>query len=296
MIRWLLVAAIAVAGLFWLLLQPSGRLVHVGNFGDNPTSLDMHVYVPRQVSPHPAVVLALHWCTGSGPAFHSGTGFARLADQRGFIVIYPSATRASRCWDVHSPAALTHGGGSDPQGLLSMIRYAVERYGADNRRVFVTGHSSGAMMTQLLLGVYPEVFHAGAAFAGAPVGCFAGENEWNDDCALGRITKSADEWSDIVRRAYPSFSGTRPAVQIWHGTADDALSFHNFGEATKQWTSLLQVSANPASVEQGTPANGWTRSRYVSASGEVRLETLRGEGQPHNFRIAADEATRFFGL
>ncbi|MEV3979265.1 hypothetical protein [Nonomuraea sp. NPDC049758] len=31
----------------------------------------------------------MHYCTGSGPAFHSGTKFAALADRHKFIVIHP---------------------------------------------------------------------------------------------------------------------------------------------------------------------------------------------------------------
>ena len=40
-------------------------------------------------------------------------------------------------------------------------------------RVYVTGASSGGMMTNVLLGDYPDVFKAGAAFMGVPFGCFA---------------------------------------------------------------------------------------------------------------------------
>lgn len=72
----------------------STSLVQVANFGTNPTNLQMYLYVPSNVKPHPAILLALHYCTGSGPAFFSGTEFANLADQYGFIVIYPSVTRS----------------------------------------------------------------------------------------------------------------------------------------------------------------------------------------------------------
>ena len=44
----------------------------------------------------PAILVAVHYCSGSGPAFYSGTEFASLADRYGFIVIYPSATRSGQ--------------------------------------------------------------------------------------------------------------------------------------------------------------------------------------------------------
>jgi acetylxylan esterase len=287
---------VAAGAALWRQKRPAGELLQVTAFGDNPTGLAMHLYVPPRVSPQPAILLALHYCTGTGPAFFAGTGYARQADQSGFIVIYPSATRDGHCWDVHSTSALTHGGGSDPRGLLSMIDYVVERHHGDRGRVFVTGHSSGGMMTQLLLGAYPDVFHGGAAFAGVPFGCFAGPGEWSDECSLGRITKSAAQWGDLVRNAYPGFAGARPPLQLWHGTEDEALSFHNFGEATKQWIDVLDLGAMPASVEQGVPGRQWTRSRYTDAGGKVRLETYRGEGVAHDFTNPAAEVIRFFGL
>jgi acetylxylan esterase len=291
-----IIALATGAGLWWWLSAPAGKLLQVADFGENPTRLEMHLYVPPRTEPVPAVLLALHWCQGSGPDFHANTGYARLADQYGFIVIYPSVTRTSRCWDVHSAAALTHGGGSDPLGLLSMIHYVARTFRADRARVYVTGHSSGGMMTQLLLGAYPDVFRAGAAFAGVPFGCFAGPAEWNPECALGRVTRQPQEWGELVRRAYPTFAGTRPALQLWHGTADESLSFNNFGESIKQWSNVLQTSTTPASTDGGIPDKPWTRLRYTDSSGELRLEAFRGNGVPHNFNMPAETVIDFFGL
>ena len=70
----------------------------------------------------------MHYCTGSGPAFYSGTQFASLADRYGFIVVYPSVTRSGKCFDVSSPQALRRDGGSDPVGIMSMVDYVQQRY------------------------------------------------------------------------------------------------------------------------------------------------------------------------
>jgi poly(hydroxyalkanoate) depolymerase family esterase len=256
----------------------------------------MYLYVPPRVLPHPEVLLALHWCQGTGPQFHEATDYARLADDLGFIVIFPSATRAGHCWDVHSTAALTHGGGSDPQGLLSMIGYVIEHYHANREMVFVTGHSSGGMMTQVLLGAYPDVFRAGASSAGVPFGCFAGTAERSEECANGKMAKSPEEWAGLVRSAWPGFNGPRPRLQLWHGTADDMLAFHNFGESIKQWTRVLETGDAPVSIDHDTPSRNWERQRFASAAGEVRLEAFSGAGMPHNFRTPEREVIRFFGL
>lgn len=44
----------------------------------------MCVYVPRNVSPHPAVVVAAHQCGGSASAMYSGTEGPSPADRHGF--------------------------------------------------------------------------------------------------------------------------------------------------------------------------------------------------------------------
>ena len=72
---------------------------------------------------------------------------AQLAEQYGFIVIYPSSPYSGTCWDVSSHAALTHNGGGDSNSIANMVTWTISEYGADTSKVFVTGSSSGAMMT-----------------------------------------------------------------------------------------------------------------------------------------------------
>src|SRR5262245_2639297 len=187
----------------------AASLVEVTNFGTNPTGLRMHLYVPDRVQARPPILVAVHYCTGSGPAFFSGTEFARLADQYGFIVIYPSATRSGSCFDVSTQGALTHNGNSDPVGIVSMVRYVLANRNADPNRVYVTGASSGAMMTNVLLGDYPDVFKAGSAYMGVPFACFATTDGsmWNSACANGQISRTPAEWGNLVRGAFPGFTG-----------------------------------------------------------------------------------------
>lgn len=166
-----------------------------------------------------------------------------------------------------------------------MVAYAITRYGADASRVFATGHSSGGMMTNVMLGAYPDVFKAGAAFAGVPFACFAGPNAWNTACATGQITKTPAQWGDLVRNAYPGYTGARPKMQLWHGTNDDTLSFNNFAEAIKQWTNVAGVSQTATSTENNPfGQSGWVRTRYGT-----QVEAIREQGQPHNLQILADQ-------
>ncbi|WP_155057983.1 extracellular catalytic domain type 1 short-chain-length polyhydroxyalkanoate depolymerase [Streptomyces blattellae] len=276
---------------------PTAALTEVTGFGTNPSNLQMYLYVPDSVTANPAVLVAVHYCTGSGPAMYSGTEYASLADRYGFIVVYPSVTRASKCFDVSSPQALRRGGGSDPVGIKSMVDWTVRTYSADTGRIFVTGLSSGAMMTNVLLGNYPDVFAAGAAFAGVPFGCFATTDgsEWNSACAQGTVTRTPQQWGDLVRNSYPGYTGPRPRMQIWHGTQDDTLRYPNFGEQIKQWTNVHGVSQTPAATD--SPQSGWTRTRYGGTGDRAPVEAISIE-TGHNvyaWGMGARVLT-FFGL
>jgi poly(hydroxyalkanoate) depolymerase family esterase len=254
--------------------------------------------VPDTVRPRPAVLVAVHYCTGSGPAFHAGTEFASLADRYGFIVIYPSATRSGNCFDVSSPQALRRDGGSDPVGIRSMIGYVQQRHGADPGRTYVTGASSGAMMTNVLLGNYPDLFRAGAAFMGVPHSCFATTDGsgWNSACANGTVDRTPREWGDLVRAAHPGHTGPRPRMQIWHGTEDGTLRYPNFTEQIDQWTDVHGVSRTPAATDR--PVTDWTRTRYGGTGSQAPVEAISLQGVGHTLPSGgmAARVITFFGL
>jgi poly(hydroxyalkanoate) depolymerase family esterase len=279
---------------------PQETLQEITSFGPNPTSLRMFLYVPQHVRPHPAIIVAMHYCGGSGPAFFSGTEFASLADKYGFIVIYPSVTRTSpiACFDVSTPGALRHDGDSDPVGIVSMVRWAQRDLHASRSQVFATGISSGAMMTDVLLGDYPNVFAAGSIMSGVPFGCFAAPASvlWNTACATGTVIKTPQQWGDMVRGADPGYRGPRPRVQIWHGTADAILFYPNFGQEVGQWTNVLH--ARLAYVNQPQPT--WTHSVYVNRKGQVEVDAYSVQGETHNLGFDypdwAQIAIQFFGL
>ncbi|MEU4158188.1 PHB depolymerase family esterase [Actinoplanes sp. NPDC026670] len=293
-----LAMAVATAVAAVALPQPASAaaLTEVTGFGTNPSNLRMYLYVPDNLAPRPGLLVAVHYCTGTGPAFYSGSQFAALADRYGYIVIYPSVTRSSQCFDVASPQALVRDGGSDPVGIKSMIDYVRARYPVDADRIVATGVSSGAMMTNVLLGLYPDVFSAGSAFAGVPFACFATTNgsEWNSDCANGLVTKTPQQWGDLVRNAYPGYSGRRPRMQTWHGTNDEILRYPNFGEQIDQWTNVHGLSQTPSYTD--TPQSGYTRTRYGGTGDTAPVEAISMNGVSHNLPVDAAAAVHFLGL
>jgi acetylxylan esterase len=276
--------------------QLSSTLTQVVNFGPNPRNVSMYIYVPVNLPSKPPILVVPHWCHGTAQDAFNGRPYASLGDQHGFISIYPdSPNKADQCWDVSSNASLTHNGGGDALGIVSMVRWTLEKYGADKDRVFVTGTSSGAMMTQVLVGSYPDVFAAGSAWAGVPFGCFSGNGYgvWSDACATGKIIKSGPEWREIVEKAYPGYKGFRPKLQVLHGTVDTVLYPQNLKEEIKQWTSVFGVSETPTEITEDTPLKGWTKQRFGSPAS---FEAYEAAGVDHNIPTQVEVVLDFFDL
>lgn len=75
-----------------------------------------------------------------------------------------------------------------------MITYSIANYGVDASKVFVTGTSSGAMMTNVMAGSYPNLMQATSIYSGVPFACFAGANSWNSACANGQVSMTPQAW------------------------------------------------------------------------------------------------------
>ena len=126
-----------------------GQLQQMSSFGANPNNVGVYYYRPPNVQANPALIVAIHYCTGSAQAYFQNTPYANLADQRGFMVIYPDAPRSGKCFDVHSAETLKHDGGGDSLGIANAVRYAIRTWNVDPNRVFVTGTSSGGLYDTL---------------------------------------------------------------------------------------------------------------------------------------------------
>jgi poly(hydroxyalkanoate) depolymerase family esterase len=301
---------ISLALLLTCLAAPAARAGTTSpltNFGSNPKNLPMYLYTPTNVGTKPPILVHLHAChaTNGGQSMcSSGNAFAQQADKYGFYMVCPSAVSTDQCWDVHSTADLTHGGtGSDVEGIMSAVNYVIANKNGDGNRVYAAGYSSGGMMTNVLLGSYPDVFKAGAAFAGVPFGCFAQGSVdslgWSSTCANGKVTMTAAQWGDLVRAAYPGFTGTRPRIQLWHGSVDTTVNPANFTNEIAQWTNVLGVSGTPTTTENNVPQSGWIRTRYTDGAGVVQVEAIQETGKGHGDLVVdpmAAEAIRFLGL
>ena len=277
-------------GLFTPLPTKAASLQLVPNLGASgvPTNLSMYIYVPDRVATNPPILVLLHyWGGGASGVFAEavGGGIVAAADQNGFIMVVP---QRADCWDAGSAQSLTHDGGGDSQGIAQMVKYVITNYHANSNRVYVTGTSCGAMMTETMLAVYPDIFKAGAAFSGQAVG-----GAWTP------VTHTAQQWGNIVRAAYPGYSGPRPRVQLWHGTADGIINYSNQPEAILQWTDVLGLSASPTLSTTVTLYNHqWLRQIWLDSLGATALDAWSEYNGPHgtDANLNALNVIPFMGL
>ncbi|KAK0753769.1 Alpha/Beta hydrolase protein [Schizothecium vesticola] len=277
-------------------LALAAKLEKVADFGANPTKINMYIHVPDKLATKPAIVVAMHPCGGSGTSFYSSTRLPSYADSNGFILIYPDTPNMSRCWDVQNAATLTHNGGGDASAIVSMVKYTLNKYSGDAERVYIMGSSSGAMMTNALAGSYPDVFEAGAAFSGIAFGCASGQGQAtpmaaNQTCAQGNIRRSPKEWGDLVRNAYPGYTGKRPRLQIYHGLADTLVRPACAMQALQQWSNVfgLDWSKNVT----GVPSSAYTQVVYGDGT---KLEGFFGQGVGHTAPVNEQLMLKFFGI
>ena len=177
-----------------------------------------------------------------------------------------------------------------------MVYYTLFTYKGDANRVFVMGGSSGAMMTNVLAGSYPDVFEAGAAFSGTPHACSAGSPSAtpmspNQTCAQGQLNHTAAEWGDFVRNSYPGYRGRRPRMQIFHGLADGLVRPACAEQALIQWSNVLDVSWTKN--VSGVPSAEYTQEIYGDGD---KLQGFFGKGVGHIAPVNEPLMLKFFGL
>jgi hypothetical protein len=187
-----------------------------------------------------------------------------------------------------------------------MVKYYISKYGGDADRVYVAGDSSGGIMTEALLGVYPDIFMAGVSIMGVPCGCW-GQSDYNDttgtgstaqwcgSCAGGTVTMTGQAWGDLVRSYFPGYTGHRPRLQHWHGATDTTLNFKNVAEDIKEWTNLLGLSETPTGTDQNTPKSGTTHQYWKNSCYTV-YETFVLANTAHAVSLDGATLAAYFGI
>ncbi|KAH8669164.1 PHB depolymerase family esterase [Xylariales sp. PMI_506] len=258
--------------------------------------IEMQVYLPEKLATSPAAVFALHGCMATGEQYYAQANYSTWAEEQGFLVVYPTSYNDSNCWDVSSTKSLTHDGGSQSAGLAEMAAYLIKQYNVDKGKIYITGSSSGCMMTNIMMAVYPNVFQAGSCYSGVAAGCFAGSPgnspfDSNHTCANGDVRKTGAEWAVQVHGMWPGYNGTYPRMQVWHGTADNLVFYENLLQELAEWSTLLDVEWT--SNATNSPQAKYTKMIYGDGT---RLIGYSAVGVGHTVPVHPELDMQWFNL
>lgn len=123
---------------------------------------DFYVYVPQAVASgrvqNVPVVFAFHGGGGSGEEFAARSGWDKVAEERNFIVVFPTGSRSN----TKFKASTTWGTGDLP--FFGVMRqYMLENYPVDQSKIYVSGQSMGCVMSNIIALTHPELIAACAA-------------------------------------------------------------------------------------------------------------------------------------
>jgi poly(hydroxyalkanoate) depolymerase family esterase len=247
-------------------------------FGSNPGNLGARIFVPDRVASHPALVVVLHGCTQTAAGYDSGAGWSSLAEEFGFVLLFPEQRRANNpnlCFNWFSPGDIRRDQG-EALSIRQMIATVVAEHGVDPERIFITGLSAGGAMTSVMLATYPEVFAGGAIIAGLPYGSATGVPQALDRMR-GQAMPEADALAVLVRGA-SQHAGRWPTVSVWHGGSDTTVDASNAEAIVAQWRALHGVGVAPDAVDA---VDGYPHEIWRDGSGRVVIETYKIMGMGH---------------
>lgn len=140
-------------------------------------------------------------------------------------------------------------------------------------------------MAAVELAAYPDVFAAGGINAGVAYQC-AQQSGGALGCQKGNVDLTAAQWGDLVRSAYPGYSGPRPRVSIWQGDSDSTVNVRNMTELMEQWTNVNGVDQVADLTET---VRTHAHNVYRNAAGTAVVETYKLTGGVH--AVSVDPGT-----
>jgi polyhydroxybutyrate depolymerase len=215
---------------------PAGDYVgHLDSREEDLRRRSYRIHLPAgRAQPSPMVVV-LHGAFSTARGIEKRSGFSRLADEEGFVVVYPNGygfLGLLRHWNAGHCCGRARSIGLDDVAFLDAVLDDVaRRVDIDQRRVYVIGESNGAMLAYLYAAARSQRIAAAAAVIGT----------------IGSGPATAVERIPPPQAPVP--------MTIVHGRADGVIPFHGGPSERDPDVSWVSVSDSAAFwVEHnGTP-------------------------------------------
>jgi poly(hydroxyalkanoate) depolymerase family esterase len=242
------------------------------------------LYVPRRrQTGKRALLVMLHGGTQDADDFAAGTRMNALAEEHGFIVAYPSqskAANASLCWNWFSPEHQMRGRG-EPAIIAGITSAIVADYDIDPARVFVAGLSAGGAMAAVMGATYPDLYAAVGVHSGLPYRSAA-----DLPSAFAAMRGNAKRGRSPKLR---STSNEAPRVRtiVFHGDSDNIVHPSNA-------TNMFDAERAGESVEHAEarhPTRAHTRTVTRDKTGAVVVEQWLVHGSGHAWSGGSPDGT-----
>jgi poly(hydroxyalkanoate) depolymerase family esterase len=273
-------------------IGPTAPAVHPGEFAsrsftNHAGTRTYKLYVPSSYSGKlgeavPMVVM-LHGCTQSPDDFAAGTRMNALADQHGFLVVYPAQAanaNGSKCWNWFRSEDQSRDRG-EPSLIAGITREVASNYFIDQRRIFVAGLSAGAAMAVILGATYPELYAAVGAHSGLPYG--AAHDIPSAFSAMKGATAGASFPNPSSATTARPLPGHGVPIIVFHGDRDQTVNGQNAAAIVQQAIAVRSDGEGlRANVQNGVTPAGHTYSHtvYTNAANQRVVEqwVLHGAG------------------
>jgi poly(hydroxyalkanoate) depolymerase family esterase len=248
------------------------------------------VYISAQysavASERVPMVVMLHGCSQSPDDFAAGTRMNALADEHGFIVVYPAQSanaNVQKCWNWFRTEDQIRESG-EAAIIAGITREVASEYRIDERRIFVAGMSAGAAMAVILGATYPDLYAGVGAHSGLAYGA-----AHDMPSAFGAMHGGSG-----LSIAASHASIAVPTI-VFHGDGDHIVDARNATTIVQQTIARHDRATLRVDATTATAAGGRTYSRtnYIDGSNRVVAEqwTMHGAGHAWSGGSAAGSFT-----
>ena len=204
------------------------------------------------------LVMLLHGFSGSAASIELYSGLGSLADKESFILVTPDGLGRPAGWNCGF-INLGKAGTDDSKFLSGLLDKVCKDFPVDPKRVYIAGHSNGAMMANVIGGLRSDKV--------AAIACMAGV------VGVGRTTK----------QTMPDPKGRISVLHI-HGKDDKVVAYDEQSnallagvsapDAVKWWADKMGVKASAAKES----FQGYQTLTYADPRTTVALLTISAWG------------------